>query len=197
MKKKVIICILILIVLSGIAALILRTVVFPESHNLKVIKFYTGEEDNYDYIIERSSNEDSSNDVMLNLENFGGEFPSTDNNDYIRVILEFENISHSFIDLYDPQYMVSNIDNDCERIVFCVVGSTIDETFSPDSHISVPIYFYVGGMKEDEIKDYIINSIPKLKFELSYYQKYIGLRKTTFSVSKKEAKKPTKKAKTK
>lgn len=111
-------------------------------------------------------------------------FPSEKEEDYLRLMVSFAADTYGILPLNNALVSVNEESNSFDRLVYHTDGSNIDGSISKDFPCNMTFFFFVGGLSEEEIHEYVNNTLSSLEFTYVYDQKYIGLREKRFSIDR-------------
>lgn len=183
MRKKLMIAVVVL-ALGIAAAAVVRTIFFPAEYELQSILTCQDTEGTFSMLERRY--ELSEEDMCFRLDAYEGNFPSEKNDDYRRILLFFAPKSRSLTRLYAPHFIISEPGDNAERLVYYDLAYNIEGNFSEEYTCNMCLFFYTGGLSEEEADDYIIDVLTNAEFIFTYEQEYFGTHEEIFTLSEKD-----------
>lgn len=183
MRKKVILAVIVFVLCIVLVAVV-RTIFFPAEYELQSVLHCCDVDDTF-FMLERRY-ELSEEGMCFHFDAYGGQFPSEKGEDYKRILLCFAPKSHSLTRLYAPNFVISELGENTERLVYYNLASNIEDKFSEEYTCNMCLFFYTGGLSEEEIDDCIIEILTNVKFTFTYEQEYVGTHEETFALSEKD-----------
>lgn len=124
------------------------------------------------------------------LNNYGGELPSDNYEDYRNVIFYFKAHYRSALPITDLQAAIEEIDSEYKERVICTYaggfpdGQTVSDNFVERDVCGVHLVIYTGDCKsEEEIMEIALDLAKKSSIKVIYNMQWIGNRETSFQFS--------------